>query len=259
MPDRYIFKVENHNRRYEGDAVKVGVKIFPDNKEYVKKIDGYVDFYEIVIVEGKKYDFVSKIKKPFFFHSDDFKYQTNLSNPDVNNANEKYLAFSLALLKEHNALGLIVNPGTRFNNRCSTDNLVTLFKKYNAKKIIIENQPPLKNRTYPFFARNYDEMYTLLKKTGVSCCLDLLHAYASSFFFDKDPEKFCRDLLDLRPRNIHISNGKNGSYIDYHLHFSDGDFNMMQMKDIIPADSWVTLDTANDIDIQREEIKFILG
>jgi hypothetical protein len=239
--------------------MKVGVKIFPDNKEYAKRIESHVDFYEVVIIEGKKYDFMKKLDKPFFLHSEDFKYQTNLANPDVNKANVRYLSYALGLLKEYNALGLIVNPGTRFNNRCSIDNFVKLFKKFNAKKIIIENQPPLKNRTYPFFARNYDEVYTLLKKTGVFCCIDLLHAYSSSFFFDKDPEKFCKDLLDLKPKNIHISNGRNGSYIDYHLHFSDGDFNMMQMKALIPKDALVTLDTPNDFDIQLEEIRFIKG
>ncbi|MFH1915856.1 MAG: hypothetical protein ABIJ21_01195 [Nanoarchaeota archaeon] len=237
--------------------MKIGVKIYPDNISYAKKIEKFVDFYEVVIMEGKKYDFLKKLKHPFFFHSDDFKYQTNLANPDNNSASERYLKFSFDLMKQHKALGLITNPGTRFNNRCSTENLIRFFRKFGPKKIILENQPPLKNRTYPFFARNYDEVHQIMKKSGVSCCIDFDHAYASAFFFGKDPVRFCQDLLDLKPKNVHISNGRNESYIDSHLHFLEGDFNMMKMKSLIPPDVMVTIDTSNDFEIQLSEIKFL--
>jgi endonuclease IV len=237
--------------------MKVGVKLWADNKDYARKIEKHVDFFEVIAEEGKNYSFLTKIKKPLIIHAEDFRFQTNLANPENNTLSIRYLTFAFDLLKKHGAPYIILNPGIRFNNKCIILNHVALFKKFNAKKILVENQPPLKNRTYPFFCRNYDEVYEMFRKTGVGFCLDFDHAYASSYFFERETMKFCCDLLDMKPRHIHISNGKNNSYIDYHLHFTEGDFNMMQMKELIPPDMWVTLDTANDLDQQLEEIRFL--
>jgi endonuclease IV len=237
--------------------MKIGVKLFSQQKDYARKIGPHVDFFEVVAEEGKNYSFLSKIQKPLIIHAEDFKFQSNLANPENNSVSIAYLNFAFELMKTTKAEYVILNPGIRFNNKCTLQNHIELFKKFNAKKILIENQPPLKNRTYPFFARTYDEIYEFIKKTGVSFCLDFDHAYASSFFFERDAQKFCTDFLDLKPRHIHMSNGKNASYIDYHLHFNEGDFNMMQMKDLIPDDMWVTIDTQNDYDAQLEEIKFL--
>jgi endonuclease IV len=239
------------------DGMKIGVKLFADNKEYAKKIGKLVDFFEVIVEEGKNYSFLSKIDKPIVLHAEEFKFKTNLGNPENNAFSIQYLDHVFALLKTYGAQYIILNPGIRFNNKCTTQNHIALFKKYNVKKILLENQPPLKNRTYPFYCRNYDEAYELMKRSGVSLCFDFDHAYASSFFFERDSAKFCRDILDLKPRHIHISNGKNTSYIDYHLHFHEGDFNIMQMKELIPENVLVTIDTANDLDEQIEEIKFL--
>jgi endonuclease IV len=248
------------NYKYPGLQMvwmKIGVKLWADHKDYAKKILPHVDFFEVVAEAGKNFSFLSAIKKPVIIHAEDFSFQTNLANPENNAISKDYLQFALDLQKKINASYVILNPGIRFNNKCTIQNHIDLFKKLPVKKILFENQPPLKNRTYPFFCRTYDDLYDMCRKTGAGFCFDFDHAYASAFFFERDPVKFCKDILDLRPKHIHISNGKNASYIDYHLHFHEGDFNMMQMKELLPSDVWITVDTANDLDQQIEEIKFL--
>ncbi|MBU1975084.1 MAG: hypothetical protein KKG59_01630 [Nanoarchaeota archaeon] len=237
--------------------MKIGVKIHPDNKEYIQQIKPHVDFFEIIAIQGKSYGFLNRINIPLVIHAEDFKYKTNLANPANNDISAVYLRFAFDLLKEHKAEHLVLNPGVRFNNKCTSDNHAKIFHKFGYKKVLIENQPPLKNRTYPFYARNYDEMRQFLKKTKAGFCLDLDHAYASAFFFNRDPVDFIKDMLDLKPKHIHISNGRSQSYIDAHLHFAEGDFNMLQMKELIPNDVWVTIDTNSDLNEQLEEIKFL--
>lgn len=237
--------------------MKIGVKIHPDNKDYVKQIRPYVDFFEVVAIEGKNYSFLKTEKTPLVVHAEDFKYQANLANPGNNSINQRYLAFVFELLDELKAKHIVINPGVRFNNKCSTENHALLFKKFKSRKMLVENQPPLKNRTYPFYCRNYDEIRQFNKLTKTGFCMDLAHAYASAFFFNREPVDFCDHMLDLDPKHVHISNGRSQSYLDPHLHFDEGDFNMVQMKELIPRDAMVTLDTDNDLDAQIEEIKFL--
>ena len=237
--------------------MKLGVKIYPDNPEYARKIKDHVDFYEVMCVEGANYGFMSTLEKPLVLHAEDFKYQTNLANPANNIGSEHYLKFIFDLLKRYGAEHIIMNPGIRFNNKCTTDNMKVLFRKFPVRKIFIENQPPLKSRTYPFFCRSYDEVRIFLKNYQTKFCFDFDHAFASAFFFDKEPFEFCRNLLDLKPEHIHISNGKNLSYLDTHLHFDEGDFNMVAMKEMMPKDTYVTVDTVNDLQEQIEELKFL--
>ncbi|MFH1072351.1 MAG: TIM barrel protein [Nanoarchaeota archaeon] len=239
--------------------MKIGVKIHPDNPGYLKDIKNYIDFIELVAIEGKSYNFLKSNQLPVIIHSEDFNYQANLVNADNNVVNKRYLEFLIDMVKKFKAPYIILNPGIKINNRCTVQNLSALLKKEYVKKVIIENQPALKNKTYPFFGRNYDEIQAILKQAGIGFCFDFAHAFASAFYFEKEPLRFCMDILELRPRHIHISNGRSMSFLDLHLHFTKGDFDMGKLKELIPKDAWVTVDTTNDLLEQLEEIAFLRG
>ncbi|MFH1399937.1 MAG: TIM barrel protein, partial [Nanoarchaeota archaeon] len=158
---------------------------------------------------------------------------------------------------EVDAKFVVVNPGVKFNNRCSVQQFAAVLSRFPKERILFENMPPLRNRTYPHYGRNYDEVQSIIKLTGFGFCLDFCHAAASAYFFEREPVKFCEDLVDLNPTIFHLSNGKKRSFIDQHLHFDEGEFDMVAFRSMLPQDAWVELETPLHEHIQLREIEFL--
>ncbi|MBU0665922.1 MAG: sugar phosphate isomerase/epimerase family protein [Nanoarchaeota archaeon] len=235
--------------------MKVGIKLYPESIAYIQKIIDYADFIEITAVKGYDYKELEKYGIPITIHNPHFDWKINFCNPKKFKKNVESLQFSINLANKLNSRHIIVHPEFLETKNCSAEAFAKVVNHFNDERILIENMPYI--TTGAFLGRTKNEIKELMELTKTGFCLDFGHSSASACGFEKDPVIFAKELLALKPKAFHVSDGFVNKPIDLHMHLGEGNLPWKEFKKMIPKNSWATLETDHNKEKQIREIAFL--
>jgi endonuclease IV len=230
--------------------MKIGVKTY-DSEEYIQRFTNEVDFIEVIGIA--KYEFLKN--KNVTIHCKHERFGVNIA--DKTKEKENILAIQLAIdiADFCGSKRIIVHPGFIENENCTIENSIKLLKKFNDKRIIIEN--------LPFFIREKiclcstpENTKFFLEKCDCSFCFDINHAISSALFKNLPPYSFLEDFQKLNPAQIHLG-GQTLANDKTHLNFTESDIDLKKVLTYLPKNSEIILEVTQDINETEKDIAIL--
>ncbi len=235
---------------------KIGLKIFPNGKAFYEVMEPYIDFIEIMAVEGAEYAWLQKRNKEVIIHHEHDGFGVNHANPDKKKKNEAATKWAIHHANKFNAKNIIVHAGHIDNKNCSIKEAIKQLTPLWDKRIIFENLIRVANNHYMFCYNKEDlELLTKTFKTGI--CLDLSHAIISSMEMHNNPEYFLKQLQKLPILHGHVCDGHLENPVDQHIHIGDGNFPLKKYLKYIPKKTDITIETQKNIEKAKKDIAFL--
>ncbi|MBI5003304.1 sugar phosphate isomerase/epimerase [Candidatus Woesearchaeota archaeon] len=234
----------------------IGVKIFPNGKAFYEIMEPYIDFVEIMAVEGAEYTWLQERTKSVIIHHEHDGFGINHANPAKRKKNQAATNWAIHLADKFNAEKIIVHAGHIENKECSLKEAAAQLQATWDKRIIFENLIAVANGQYMFCYDKKDLLFlTKTFKTGI--CLDLSHAIISGMEMHKNPEYFLKELKTLPIVHGHVCDGHVEVPIDQHIHIGDGNFSVKEYLKYIPKERDITLETPRNIEKAKKDIAFL--
>ncbi len=239
--------------------MKIGIKIFPEDINYAKRISKHCDFFEVMAKPKSDFRALKKLKKPFTIHTIHSHWGFNPANP-VKNAEINKMGTDTAA-KAADILGadvIVVHPGYKETRKCSLKNAIRYLRRLD-DRFIIENLPYRSGNGQVNVGSSAYQLRKVLRATGKSMCLDFPHAaeYAHRkgiYYVD-----FIKRLLKLKPLYFHISDTRIQNRKDLHLHMKEGNLRLKYLENLIPEpeNSRLLIETAHEYMKQHKDIDFL--
>jgi endonuclease IV len=238
-----------------GDDMKIGVKIFPEDLAYAKRIARYCDFFEVMAVPESNFRALKALGRPFTIHTIHSRWGFNPADPDKVKMNILGVETAKKAAEILHADTIVVHPGELETDKCSIENSIHFLSKLDSR-FIVENMPA-SSGGLPHVGGSVEDILRIREKTRKGMCLDFPHAAEFAhqnhvYYID-----FVKQLLSLKPRYFHISDTKIGTKTDMHLHLKEGDLNLNHFIDILPKDARIALETAHDFMKQHRDIALL--
>ncbi len=235
--------------------MEIGIKIFPEDFNYARRIKRYCDFLEIMAIPGSNFRKLKQLDIPFTIHNIHNRWGFNLADPKKARINRKGIEASIRAARILKADTIVVHPGFRENKGCSVQSTVKQVSKLD-NRFIVENVPALV-RGFPHVGASYRDLKRIVSPTKKSICLDFPHAaeYAASRGIDYI--SFIKRLLRFRPKYFHISDTKIETKKDLHMHLREGNLKIGYLEKLVPDNSRVLLETAHEFRKQHQDIDIL--
>jgi endonuclease IV len=236
--------------------MEIGIKIYPEDLSYAKRISRYCNFFEVMAVPESNFRSLKSIKKPFTIHTIHSHWGFNPANPEKHELNSLAVDTAKKAADILDADTIVVHPGYLESDRCSLKSAIRFIKAIDSR-FIVENMPAQNGFGIPNIGGKLKEMKNILKKTKKSMCLDFPHAaeYAHKnhiYYLD-----FIRKMMNLKPRYFHISDTRIQNKRDLHLHMKEGNLKLKYFEKIVPKDSRLLIETAHEFRKQHNDILFL--
>jgi len=213
--------------------MRYGIKLWSTNYEWFSEaVERYknkeFDFIELYVVPGSFDEEKLRILKeiPVNIHAPHFKHNFNLMLDNENN---------IALFEEvkkfanfFNSDYIVVHPGVGDDFSILKKNLTRI----NNKQLIIENMPYRALNGKVCYGYSLEQMEKIMG-LGFGSCLDFSHAVKSAISQKIDTKKFLKQLMMLKPKVFHISDGNSKEEKDEHLDLGEGNFDLRFIKNLI--------------------------
>jgi endonuclease IV len=232
--------------------MKIGVKIFPEDFEYAKKVAKYCDFFELMAIPGSDFKKIKELDKPFTIHCIHSRWGFNPADPAKKEINAKGAKAASEAADILGADVIVIHPGYLETGDCSIDNAVSFLSALDSR-FIIENMPE-KEESHPHLGNSFDAISSMLKKTNKGICLDFAHAAAYAKFHGIDHINFIKKLTRFKPKYFHISDTRIETGEDLHLHLKEGDLKLLAIAKLIPKDSRILIETNQELKKQHQDI-----
>ena len=234
---------------------KLGLKLWSINTDYYyeeavklynKGIFDYIELYAVpnTVNTIEKWQ---KIGIPFIIHCPHFMHGFNLAQAEKRESNFAIYQEVKQFADKLNAKYIIFHGGVDGDIKETAKQLAT-FKEPRA---LLENKPMLAipNRMGGNFCRGYnaEEITTVQKAASCGFCLDFGHAICAANSLKKEVYTYCRDLLALGPKMFHLTDNTDiNSPYDTHPHLGQGQLDLEKIKQMLPQDAIITLETDKD-------------
>lgn len=244
---------------------KIGLKLWSINTDcyYDEAIrlykDGVFDYVELYVVPNST-DTIGKWKKlniPFIIHCPHFAHGFNMAKVEKKESNLKIYKQVKMFADELSAKYIIFHGGIDGNVEETAKQLAS----FNEPRALIENKPmvALPNKMGGEFCRGYNPDEIRLIKEVAKCgfCLDFGHAICSANSQGKGVYEYCRKFLQFKPNMFHLTDNKDiTSPYDTHLHLGTGTLDIDKIKEMLPNDAIVTLETDK---LSKEHLDDFIG
>ncbi|MGN0197021.1 MAG: sugar phosphate isomerase/epimerase family protein [Candidatus Gastranaerophilaceae bacterium] len=244
---------------------KIGLKLWSINTDYYYDEairlykDGVFDYIELYVVPNST-DTTEKWKKlniPFIIHCPHFAHGFNMAKVEKKESNLKIYKQVKMFADELSAKYIIFHGGIDGKVEETAKQLAS----FNEPRALIENKPmvALPNKMGGEFCRGYNPDEIRLIKEIAKCgfCLDFGHAICSANSQGKDIYEYCREFLQFEPCMFHLTDNKDiTSPYDTHLHLGTGTLDIDKIKEMLPNDAIVTLETDKN---SKENLSDFIG
>jgi len=262
-------KIENN----QNNSHKLGLKLWSINTDnYLYEAirlfeNGFFDYIELYMVP----DNIDKLKNwqiakknhniPFTLHAPHFMHGFNLAKSECKEKNYKIYEEVKIFADELNAPFIIFHGGIDGDIKETAKQL----SSFQEPRALIENKPfeALPNKMNGRFCRGYSfsEIQLVQNVSGCGFCLDIGHAVCSANSQQKEIYSYVEDFLNLKPNMFHLTDNEDiTSVYDSHLHLGDGDLNLSKIKEILPKNATITLETIknskNNLDDFIEDVEY---
>ncbi|MBN1543836.1 TIM barrel protein [Candidatus Woesearchaeota archaeon] len=236
--------------------MQIGIKIYPEDLNYARRIAKYCDFFEVTAIPRSNFRALKVIKRPFTVHAIHSQWGFNAADPEkkdtINRAGVETAARAADIL---GADTIVVHPGYLENGSCSIKHAISFIKRLDSR-FVVENMPALGpggRRIGGCFA----EMRRILKETGKGMCLDFPHAAEYAHYHGMYYIPFIKRLMTLKPRYFHISDTRIQNRKDLHLHLKEGNLRLWYFEKLIPKGGRLLIETAHEFRKQHRDIEFL--
>jgi len=234
----------------------IGIKIFPEDLEYAKRIAKYCDFFEVMALPKSDFRAMKVLGKPFTIHTIHSHWGFNPANPAKKKLN---LMATDTAAKAADILGadvIVVHPGQIESDKCSLEHAVSFISRLDSR-FVVENMPAtVKEMNH--VGCNSDELKLLTTQPKRNMCLDFPHAAEYAHSRNVDYKYFVKSLMqEFDPRYFHISDTRIQNRVDMHLHLKEGNLRLWYFEKIIPRRSRLLIETAHEFRKQHRDILLI--
>lgn len=244
---------------------KIGLKLWSINTNYYYDEairlynDGVFDYIELYVVP----DSLDTIKKwetlniPFIIHCPHFAHGFNLAKNEKKESNFKIYQQVKKFADELNARYIIFHGGIDGKVEETAKQLAS----FNEPRTLIENKPmvALPNKMGGEYCRGYnlDEIKLIKETAKCGFCLDFGHAICSANAQGKNVYEYCKEFMQFEPRMFHLTDNKDiTSPYDTHLHLGTGTLDIDRIKNMLPEDAIITLETDKN---SKENLRDFIG
>lgn len=236
--------------------INKGLKIWSTEQSLIEEAKrlfdaGKIGFIEIYVIPGsfdKSINQLKNIRVPIVLHAPHSAHNFNPGNKELEESNIKMFEEVKKFAKELDNPEIIVHPEHE-----DIKTSISCMKKFNHKKILIENMPKKGIRGEKCIGHSPEEI-KIYRENGFRFCLDLAHAYKAAKSLNKEPERFIKEMLKLEPYMFHISDGHKDNEIDEHLNLGEGDFDISFLKRCIQEskNKTVTFETPKENGLSQD-------
>jgi endonuclease IV len=235
--------------------MEIGIKIFPSDVAYGKKIAKYCDFLEVMAIPGTDFKKLRCFSKPMTIHTIHARWGVNLADSKKNKVNRLAVSTAIKAADILDAETIVIHPGQIENSYCDVDNAIKIISGLDSR-FVIENMPHMAGSP-PYVGGSYDELKMILREAKKSMCLDFPHAAIFALNNGLDYKRFIGKLMSLRPRYFHISDTRIKDRKDMHLHLKEGDLDLSYIEDILPDKCRVAIEDSHDFRKQHKDIEIL--
>ncbi len=236
--------------------MQIGIKIFPKDLAYAKKIERYTDFFEVMAIPKSDFRKLKVLKKPFTIHNIHSRWDFNPADPyktvEINKLGTDTAVNAADTL---DADVIVIHPGYLENKNCSLKQSISFLKRLDSR-FIVENLTA-ETKGFPHVGNSFEQIKKLMKQTKKGMCLDFPHAAEYAHSKDIDYVKFIKKMLTLKPDYFHISDTNIQDRKDLHLHLKDGDLKLDYLKSLVPEKSRLLIETSHDFQKQHRDIEYL--
>ncbi len=232
--------------------MKIGVKIFPQDLDYIPDIAKHCDFLEVMAIPGSDFKILKKFHENFSIHVAHERWGSNLANPVKKKTNDicsKAASDAADILDADN---IVIHPGFIESKSCTADEVIESLAKLDSR-FIVENMPPFSMHDCQHIGSTVEELSRIMSASNKGLCLDVVHAACFAYKEKMDYLDFLKQLLKLKPKYFHIYNTKEGIK-DQHSHLKDGYLDIEKIVGILPDDAMLLLETPHGIKEQIEDV-----
>ena len=233
--------------------LKYGLKLWSDNERYLspaqrlyeEKIFDYVELYILPCTHDRYIRMWQDLHVDYIIHCTHSMHGFNLSVKGKLNDNLKMFSEAKAFCDDLDGKYIILHPGIGGTLKSSIEQIRTI----NDRRVLIENMPYMSMFGHPCVGSTYEELNIIMGDCTVGFCLDVPHAITTAFHLQIDSFAYMKQLLNLAPMLIHISDGIREKH-DKHLHIGDGAFNFGEIGKIVGLSNakYLTLETTKSRD-----------
>ncbi len=230
---------------------RFGLKLWSNNKNYVKEavalyekgIYQYIELYVLPSIDDTQVSMWKNIHIPYVIHAPHFRDGLNLAKKELKENNLLLIKKTQEIADILKADKIIVHPGIAGD----IAETVRQLKEINDRRILIENKP--------YYALDdglicngatIEEIMFVLNNTNVGFCLDIGHAFCAANANNIEPLEYLKQLLVLNPDMFHLTDGEKDGVLDRHYHFGKGNYNMLEVMNLLPKDAIITVETVKD-------------
>jgi endonuclease IV len=213
-------------------AMKYGIKLWTKNhglyKEAVKLIKGgKADYIELTFFPGEKRNIELLREIPVVIHS--LTYTQGVCYSDSNfEKNFRVMNETLKIADYLNVDKVIIHPDVG-----SKINFIKFLKKYNDKRIVIENMPKKSLIGKPCLGFSPEQISEFQSIGSFGFCLDLGHAIKASLSENMNYKTYISSFLKLNPTIMHLCDGNLNVEEDEHLNLGEGHYDLEFIKKTI--------------------------
>jgi len=245
--------------------IKIGLKLWSTNLEFINNQQNNIlfDYIELFVVPGCNVpiEIWKSQKTDYILHAPHSYSNLNLSLYSARKRNRLLIDCVEKLRNLLHPVKIIFHPGIEgtLNETIMQINFFQGLLPELFSMALIENKPKIGLGGEFCVGSSPNEIERIISETGIGFCLDVGHAIYYSAWADVSYKTVLDSFLKLEPFMFHLSDGITTSHTDIHLNFGKGDFDLNGIINMLPKDTYVTVeaDHKSDPDIAGRDIKFL--
>jgi deoxyribonuclease-4 len=240
--------------------VKIGLKLHSTNTKSIHEAealykDGYFSFIELYIIPESYQNLISSwqgMNVPFVIHAPHSFQGVNFAQPEKWETNQRAFRETQRFADALGADIIIVHGG----HDGSFDETLRQLSLLDDKRIALENKPKVGLNNEICVGWSPAEFHQAVDSGVIGqTVLDFGHALYASNSAKVDYPAFIGEFMSFNPKVFHITDGNISSEKDMHLNLGEGNLNIFDFLRVVPANSYVTLETPRDQSRGLEDFK----
>ena len=207
-------------------------------KYYEQGVFQYIELFTLTDTYSDTISYWKQFNIPFGIHAPHSAAGLNLANVSARTTNKEKIQEAVRFADELKAQYIIFHSGVNG----MPNEVVQQLSPFADERFLIENKPIRGLDGSTCVGSIYSDLKLIIDGIGkgTGFCLDFGHAICAARTLKRDPMEFINELLHLRPRVYHLTDGDFNSELDSHLHYGTGSFPLKELLKLVPNDGMVT-------------------
>lgn len=205
---------------------------------YEQGIFQYIELFTLTGTFDDTIPYWKQFNIPFGIHAPHSAAGLNLANSAARSANKDKITEAIKFADELKAKYIIFHSGVNG----MPGEVVQQLSPFADERFLIENKPIRGLDGSTCVGSIYSDLKLIIDGIGkgTGFCLDFGHAICAARTLKKEPIDFINELIKLKPRVYHLTDGDYSSELDSHLHYGAGSFPLKNLLALVPNGGMVT-------------------